>query len=125
MTSAARREAVDIILQPLHLCSPEFAGSHEQTGWKLAERLTPSTSQSASRRRTQSSVLALSSLSCRLILRLRRLGGRQSASKDFAKALLPPGLHRARGRSRATRAQSTTEPSGQQQRGGRSAAGKG
>jgi len=74
MTSAARREAVDIILQPLPLCSPEFAGSHEQTAWKLAERLTPSTSQSASRRRTQSSVLALSSLSCRLSLRLRRLG---------------------------------------------------
>ena len=34
-----------IVIGPiLMLCALEFVGSHEPTGWKLAERLTPITS---------------------------------------------------------------------------------
>jgi len=76
MTSAARREAVDIVVQSFNRYLSARRSSPAATSRPpgSSPRLTPSTSQSTSRRRTQSSVLALSSLSCRLILRLRRLG---------------------------------------------------
>lgn len=38
-TTAPRTTACPILM----LCSPEFIGSHDPAGWKLAERVTPIT----------------------------------------------------------------------------------